>query len=531
MIFSISNLNPLRFIDTSTINDSFDGDFAVRQILSYQNPECYFQKWQRSDVLKLQLLSDFVPDDLSFKDVCTNAIISTASWAEVETIITGQTFRCYQLEFDISVLPEGKYYAEFAYTDQDLYYHLLISEPFSIADVQDNTMLLSYKNSENNFDVIFDTGIEFEFRVESAIKNYSPGNDRFVYTDQKQNPTLLSAVPFRKFKFYLGYQKGFPGWVIDKVNWIQSVDQVAYNGVYYQIADGAEYETETNDANEYTGGSIDIQPTDNNFNKYRTEPSDTANTFIPMQKVTRYFNVADNFNIPGVFKPLSILEYICVKKRSAGIITLNVGTTPGGNEIGVFSVNDPDFTQTIEWLFNATSTVYLTGLSGADCDIYIVYKQLDEPPVPIVGSPVVPPSELKPGSVILYEEVDPGDLDRDFDLSTGVGKPNTGWENWVLCDGRNGTKNMKGRVPVMQDPADVQFDTIGEMGGSKTHKLTVQELPAHNHGYEGANNPGGNGTGNRKNVPTGKATDMTGGDQPHNNLQPYIVSLFVKKIA
>jgi microcystin-dependent protein len=41
--------------------------------------------------------------------------------------------------------------------------------------------------------------------------------------------------------------------------------------------------------------------------------------------------------------------------------------------------------------------------------------------------------------------------------------------------------NLKGRVPVGRDAADVTFDVLGETGGSKTHALSESELPAHTH--------------------------------------------------
>jgi len=43
--------------------------------------------------------------------------------------------------------------------------------------------------------------------------------------------------------------------------------------------------------------------------------------------------------------------------------------------------------------------------------------------------------------------------------------------------------NLKGKVPVGRDSGDVSFDSMGELGGAKTHTLTSSEsgVPAHGH--------------------------------------------------
>jgi microcystin-dependent protein len=42
--------------------------------------------------------------------------------------------------------------------------------------------------------------------------------------------------------------------------------------------------------------------------------------------------------------------------------------------------------------------------------------------------------------------------------------------------------NLQGRVPVGRDAAQAEFDTLGEVGGEKTHALSSAEMPLHNHG-------------------------------------------------
>jgi microcystin-dependent protein len=41
--------------------------------------------------------------------------------------------------------------------------------------------------------------------------------------------------------------------------------------------------------------------------------------------------------------------------------------------------------------------------------------------------------------------------------------------------------NLKGKVVVCRNSVETEFDTLGETGGSKTHTLTIPEMPSHNH--------------------------------------------------
>lgn len=110
--------------------------------------------------------------------------------------------------------------------------------------------------------------------------------------------------------------------------------------------------------------------------------------------------------------------------------------------------------------------------------------------------------------------------------------------------------DWKGKVPVVMDAGDVDFNVVGKVGGEKKHTLTVNEMPSHGHKVYGdaATSGGGQPYGlNRNDVGiTGaqrsatyiqsntigtKYIEESGGNQSHNNLQPYKVVMFIRFVG
>lgn len=92
-----------------------------------------------------------------------------------------------------------------------------------------------------------------------------------------------------------------------------------------------------------------------------------------------------------------------------------------------------------------------------------------------------------------------------------------------------------GKVLVGLDAGQTEFDVVEETGGEKTHTLITAEIPPHPHNVSIVYGTPGSGTWAavyEQRPSTGSlATSETGGGGAHNNLQPYIVCYFWKRIA
>lgn len=123
-------------------------------------------------------------------------------------------------------------------------------------------------------------------------------------------------------------------------------------------------------------------------------------------------------------------------------------------------------------------------------------------------------------------------------------------EKWHLCDGSNGTPDLRNRFVVGAG----NTYSVGGTGGEANHTLTINEIPSHSHGSTASGGVvNASATGLRFNSggmimwsyeetqpwPTvqaaaysgSAATSNVGGGQAHNNLPPYYALAYIMKVA
>ena len=102
---------------------------------------------------------------------------------------------------------------------------------------------------------------------------------------------------------------------------------------------------------------------------------------------------------------------------------------------------------------------------------------------------------------------------------------------WHICDGTEGTPDLRGRFVLGQSDAYV----YGSEGGEATHRLTVNEMPSHSHQLAITSRTGT--TGDIIAITRGEyrfdslGMSSTGDNQPHNNMPPYYVLYYIMRIA
>lgn len=113
------------------------------------------------------------------------------------------------------------------------------------------------------------------------------------------------------------------------------------------------------------------------------------------------------------------------------------------------------------------------------------------------------------------------------------GEAETVPEGWAVCDGQNGTPDLRGRFILGVS----ETHPVGETGRAEEVTLSIQQMPAHSHtipnipyGSYLTNNTGSNPVLPYSSGSSGYGSGDAGGSQPHPNMPPYYALIYIMKL-
>ena len=260
------------------------------------------------------------------------------------------------------------------------------------------------------------------------------------------------------------------------------------------------------------------------------------------------------------------LSYYKILKTSTNNAGLTLGTSINNYSKLITSHGDSEITG----LYKFTSEIpQITSTISPSLDQHIVTKGYVDgviPTVPTKTSELTNDSGFITGytagnNINITDNIISvtGIFEAIFPIGRGfIDFTDTDYSNYL---GFTWERELVGLTPVGLNTTDSDFDTIGKTGGEKIHALTVSEIPSHSHtntvsdsGTHTHNTWGtyqiAHASGSVRSTVTGSAdegrsnpTDLngnhthtitinnTGGGQAHNNMPPYKVVAYWKRIA
>lgn len=269
VFLEVPHLNPINFVDknrellTNYNFKHFDAWKDCEQQLPFETKKCYYQKWQNNDIVHLQVKANFSPIRIKVRNE-TGLVVLSQVMDIVRTIGSTIYFQA-QIGFDdTNIFPEGSYSMEIIAGDPVLI--TLVSEKFYVSENHEDTLLFKYSNNFNDL-ILWETGIEMNFRVEGVIPFEAPDSIRTVYTDQRNSAATVRGDAYRKYRLYVGTAAGMPNWVIDKVEDIIDQNNLDIDNKPFAPASGATWNTKKIERYPWAEWNIEMREANNRRSK------------------------------------------------------------------------------------------------------------------------------------------------------------------------------------------------------------------------------------------------------------------------
>lgn len=297
--FIIPRLNPFWFVkNQATPGIHLDDSWWCERIkTSFMRRVKYCQKWVKTDTTILQIESSIAPDTLKIYNE-SGTVAKIIAWTEVFAEVN---YKVYECTFDISDLPEGKYwlYQRAALMSVDW---PSISEPIHSKANWPNTVLITYKNSYNRDGIAWTTGVEMKFRVEAAIMEDEPDAEITSYINQTRDTEILDGTAFTKYKLFIGDAAGVAPYILNILNRIFLQNYTSIEGKKYVRNGNVQVEVTKQKNYALQAGSLEIVEADNLDGLHFSDPAPIAPGIVTA------YNIETTFFGPGALIPVTDVE-------------------------------------------------------------------------------------------------------------------------------------------------------------------------------------------------------------------------------
>jgi hypothetical protein len=288
----IPHSNSIRYYPVDPVLDArynfkhLDEDWFKNQQLWFHKKVHYTQKWQQNDHIPQQFKSTLTPVEIDILDCNGRIVVPDIPVPNKVVSVTGEDWYCYEGTIDLNTivpgstpLPEGEYY--FLLTaGTGLNKIFALSEPQYIKARWPKTLLFEYSNSRNDYDVLWETGIQMQLRAESILEDYQFKRNRSSSENQMQNIITTRSIPYRSMKLKIGGEGGAAPWLADKFNHMLSLSSITADGLLIVPDEGAEIEAEFIPGYPAPFYSIDVREGRNLYSKRITREGELNAGFL-----------------------------------------------------------------------------------------------------------------------------------------------------------------------------------------------------------------------------------------------------------
>lgn len=264
-VIRIPQTNPISFIwdnDPTKNYETYNGNFFSRmlQIWDMQG-QAFYQPFETGGYLGVQIQCGgnypfidagggftFTYANLQLLD-CRGIVLNEESFTFDNTVV-GNTAWMDGVEYQLTTYNWKTSFLNLGVANDDIYflrikigagsnlYDTFTSEPIDVRASHPGTRLLEYLSYKNTPELQTDwtgggTAMYFHMPVYGDLVMKAVGNERAQYDDQGMNPRQQTADPYRIWTLKMGYPKGMPASMYDKINHAASCDLLIIDKTRY----------------------------------------------------------------------------------------------------------------------------------------------------------------------------------------------------------------------------------------------------------------------------------------------------------